>query len=80
MKKLLTLCVLTLSTMSFGSCELPSEKFVSLEDVQRQFLTQNGTVNWSDQCLEVSSVEENIECNAELDAWDEWLVCEGLTK
>ena len=82
--KFLIFILLMSSQLSFSNveqkCTPPSGKYTDIKMVLDQFVLNEGSPNWGDWCYEVNSAAENKECNNELDAWDAWLQCSGLTK
>lgn len=81
MKKIIFLGLITLSFSAISSqkCYPPQGKYTDLEMVLNQFVLMNGNPNWGDWCYEEPSGHDQKECTDELDAWDEWLKCSGLT-
>lgn len=82
MKLLILAFVFSLSTLAATSeqkCEMPQGKYTDLEMVLNQFVLGNGNPNWGDWCYE-GEPSDSKPCNDELDQWDQWLVCTGLSQ
>ncbi|MDD0852748.1 hypothetical protein HBN50_06555 [Halobacteriovorax sp. GB3] len=63
-------------TMAKTQCEKPLGVYTDLEMVLNQFVFNNGNPNWGDWCYELESKNESIQCNEELNKWDEFVTCE----
>lgn len=81
MKILLVLTMLlSINAYARKSCSEPAGIYTDKEMVLDQFVYGNGNPNWGDWCYEGLTIEESRLCNFELDAWDQWVDCNGLAE
>ena len=72
--------VVSFSAQAKNKCHAPEGKYTPLKMVLDQFVLGNGNPNWGDWCYD-SGYEKSEEsrCASELKAWDNWLVCAGIS-